>query len=411
MISDGGKDDSRERRALRAQVEFALARPDAALKFPGRVEARYQADRAVSRSQELRSLCVRGAALFAICGLFINFSFVDDATRPIGFAITGIAPVFILAFGRWGCGPEVPAFSKEARTLALLCAVALAPFAQTAVCSRTYFVAQLFLMGSAIVGSLFFARMPFNFTAAFLLFCVAIAALTGYWRAGDVGPLWNMPAAGQLISGAFALHAYRDHARAERRLYLHQLAQSLHIEDLAARNQALDALSSTDPLTGAGNRRVFDHMLEHSRPPPGRSHFLLLIDIDQFKRVNDTLGHPAGDACLKTVAAILHQTFRDFGRIARIGGDEFVVLLTDIAESVATGLAQRLTSEVAARGFEFNGRQHPVSVTIGGAPWPADRRGDEVFAKADEGLYRAKRAGRRGVTLPSSGAGAISDVA
>ena len=123
MISDGGKDDSRERRALRAQVEFALARPDAALKFPGRVEARYQADRAVSRSQELRSLCVRGAALFAICGLFINFSFVDDATRPIGFAITGIAPVFILAFGRWGCGPEVPAFSKEARTLALLCAV------------------------------------------------------------------------------------------------------------------------------------------------------------------------------------------------------------------------------------------------------------------------------------------------
>jgi len=410
-MAKNGDRDSQDRQSLRALVEIVLAQPRTGLQFPARLEALYHSDRAVSRSGELRALAGKGAGLFVLCGLCINSFFVDDATRPFGLAITGIAPLFILAFGMWFCGPEVPPLWKEARTLALLCGVALAPFAQTAICSPPFFVPQLFLMGSAIIGILFYARMPFRFTAAFLMFCVAASALTGFLRAGDVGPFWNMPAVGLLISGAFALHAYSEHERAERRLYLLQLAQSLHIEDLAARNKTLDALSSTDPLTGAGNRRLFEDLLARAQPEPDEAHFLLLIDIDHFKRVNDTLGHPAGDACLKTVAAILRQIFGESGRIARIGGDEFVVLLRGAVETEARRLAHRLTAEVAARGFEFGGRTHPFSVTVGGAPWPAERRGEEVFALADEGLYRAKRGGRRGVTLMSPGAIPISDVA
>ncbi|HEX8337318.1 MAG TPA: GGDEF domain-containing protein, partial [Pyrinomonadaceae bacterium] len=152
-------------------------------------------------------------------------------------------------------------------------------------------------------------------------------------------------------------------------------------------------LAEHDPLTDLPNRRALlariDELLTGSGEPLGA---LLLIDIDNFKGVNDTYGHDAGDEALRRVANVIQSGTRGIDTGARIGGDEFAVILpeTDLARGVE--VAERLRSAIAALDFGPAGR---LTASLGVAEFPACARANgELRAAADAALYEAKRGGR-----------------
>lgn len=160
----------------------------------------------------------------------------------------------------------------------------------------------------------------------------------------------------------------------------------------------------TDVLTGLYNRREFGLRLaeEHARAVRyDKPYALMMLDLDHFKQVNDTYGHPAGDAVLKTLADILRKQLRDVDLAARYGGEEFVVVFPEISGGAAKLVAERVCHAVAATPFRSpDGREIGLTVSIGVSCYP-DCAGSpqEVVDRADQALYVAKEAGRNRVVL------------
>lgn len=171
----------------------------------------------------------------------------------------------------------------------------------------------------------------------------------------------------------------------------------------------LESMSSVDFLTGLNNTRTFDRQYNaccDQAAASGRPLSLLAIDIDHFKRVNDTYGHPAGDAVLQQVAAVLQTTCRSGDIISRNGGEEFSVLLPDCPWGEGMHLAERIRSAVEARVFTLPGKQTiHVSVSIGLATsTDPSVQNTSLLREADDGLYHAKRSGRNRVCYPQGDA-------
>jgi diguanylate cyclase (GGDEF)-like protein len=154
------------------------------------------------------------------------------------------------------------------------------------------------------------------------------------------------------------------------------------------------ALARFDPLTGLVNRRVFSDELKRLCGPGGTEFALFLIDMDDFKSVNDLFGHAAGDAVLCATASRLTQILHDGGIAARLGGDEFAALLPcDSSGHEVPLLAERLAQELA-KPIEFGGEPIAVSASLGVALRRGSDKDDEaVLRSADIALYRAKREG------------------
>lgn len=169
---------------------------------------------------------------------------------------------------------------------------------------------------------------------------------------------------------------------------------------LAEANEALQVLSDTDPLTGLLNRRGLQPRFEAAMALVRRQRSMLsvaLFDIDHFKQINDRFGHAAGDAVLQTLGRWMREHFRASDLCARLGGEEFVVVLLECDGATAAILAQRCLDQIGALGFPGVGR---VTVSIGVAS--TDRCGfhlDTLLKAADEALYAAKRAGRNQAVL------------
>ncbi len=200
---------------------------------------------------------------------------------------------------------------------------------------------------------------------------------------------------------------------------------TLLAEDLAARSSALEALnheleiqSRSDPLTGLANRRSYDERLgsEWARAERGGTTLALLaIDVDQFKRYNDTYGHGAGDHCLQVVADRLKLGIRqEIDMAARPGGEEFALILPDTTLAKAQLVAERVRKlvEGASTRPELN-LPHIVTVSIGVAVIrpTAGQTIDMLNWDADEALYRAKDGGRNRVELAVERMPALSKVA
>lgn len=152
-----------------------------------------------------------------------------------------------------------------------------------------------------------------------------------------------------------------------------------------------------DSLTGIANRRAFDEELLRRLAEWRRRHTptsLMLIDIDHFKQVNDTQGHPTGDAVLRETARVLSKTMREMDFTARFGGEEFAVILPNTTLSDARRAAQRALKAVAAHPFEHEGREVPLTISIGlSGVMPSDDSAS-LIRRADEALYLSKAAGR-----------------
>ena len=168
---------------------------------------------------------------------------------------------------------------------------------------------------------------------------------------------------------------------------------------------ALCELSSRDPLTGLSNRREFELALaaEIDRVArAGEPALVLMIDIDHFKKVNDTHGHPAGDTVIKAVAQALQECIRPMDTLARFGGEEFAMILPNCPPSFGLAVAERVRTKVQGRFVAIApGQEVQVTVSIGGAFAPQWVRSSAPLwvERADQQLYRAKTEGRNRACL------------
>ena len=180
--------------------------------------------------------------------------------------------------------------------------------------------------------------------------------------------------------------------------------------DLAAANEQLEELATSDPLTQLANRRRFAYVLDDEWRRGKRANTplaLLMIDVDFFKRYNDTHGHPAGDECLRRVAhAIDTAAHRTSDLASRYGGEEFAVVLAATDLSGATIVAESIRRGVEAlripHGASDAGAYVTVSVGVAVVTPAAGNSSEELVASADKALYRAKDAGRNRVVARSA---------
>ncbi len=176
-------------------------------------------------------------------------------------------------------------------------------------------------------------------------------------------------------------------------------------QDITSDRQAMENLrrqAETDPLTGLVNRYVFQaryHEVVGDSLNHGFASALVLIDLDRFKELNDTFGHPAGDACLCEVAQRLRWAFHNAGLVARLGGDEFAIILRAPANPGRIAQVLQQTVVMLSRPLFWNGLCLEVGASIGAAlvGRPHRRRIVELFSEADAALYDAKAAGRNKV--------------
>jgi len=150
-----------------------------------------------------------------------------------------------------------------------------------------------------------------------------------------------------------------------------------------------------DPLTGLRNRRGMTEAMSIVDLDQGT---LVCFDLDRFKSLNDTLGHPAGDAALQTIAGILEDLVRENDTAARVGGEEFAVWLPRTTMEEGLAVAERIRGRIENAGWAWQGRMWPLAASFGVAAWPETTRSREnLFAQADAALYLAKSNGRNRV--------------
>ncbi|MBI5847795.1 MAG: GGDEF domain-containing protein [Nitrospirae bacterium] len=229
----------------------------------------------------------------------------------------------------------------------------------------------------------------------------ALKVLPPQFRTDDVRSVIALPLffEGGLI-GVFGMSSLQKEFLDSRQISLvevmcHQAATSIANAKMHAE---IERMATTDGLTGLCNHRVFQQKLTEELKRSERHQTplsLLLTDIDFFKKVNDTYGHPAGDLVLKGVSKILQKEIRDIDTAARYGGEEFVVILPGTDSMGAKNIAERLRKAIMAETFSPDGSPLKVTMSIGIASVPADARTkEELIEKTDQALYHAKHHGR-----------------
>jgi diguanylate cyclase (GGDEF)-like protein len=254
-----------------------------------------------------------------------------------------------------------------------------------------------FLMGVAGGAVATYAAHPVASAVSIVMLMVPATVVFAF---SDMTELRVLAAGGVLYLGA-ALRSIRTFGFFLRRTY--QLSFELHQAWDRAHDQA-----RTDELTGLPNRRAFvergtaalDQARRYHRPLS-----LVMFDIDHFKKINDTLGHAAGDATLRAAAVVVQRTARAADVTGRIGGEEFAILLPETAALEAAILAERLRRDLAAVALTHEGHEIRFTCSFGVAECGAGTaKLDQLLDAADGALYAAKAAGRNRVRTAGSAA-------
>jgi two-component system cell cycle response regulator len=177
------------------------------------------------------------------------------------------------------------------------------------------------------------------------------------------------------------------------------LEKAYDLENAVMGQEQMRHLAETDPLTNCFNRRALMEKLEQEMDRAARYATMLtgmMIDIDNFKQINDTHGHLVGDRVLKQLSNLLKREQRSVDIVARYGGEEFVVLLPETTSAESRNFAERILRRVATHEFGESGRPVRVTISIGIASYPGERvtDGESLLRLADNHLYRAKSDGR-----------------
>jgi diguanylate cyclase (GGDEF)-like protein len=204
---------------------------------------------------------------------------------------------------------------------------------------------------------------------------------------------------GTLVLASRRQSAYGVDAREMLRVIGHQVGVSMQN---ARMYKSMEERATTDGLTGLTNRRCFQERLEQLHAlceRTGQKYSVILTDVDHFKGVNDTYGHPAGDAVLRRVAATFAGRARKVDIVARYGGEEFVLVLPDTDGKGAELFANRLREEIGAQTMNSDHGSFSVTISMGIAEFPLDSNNRmEMIDKADQALYWSKEHGRNRVT-------------
>jgi diguanylate cyclase (GGDEF)-like protein/PAS domain S-box-containing protein len=237
------------------------------------------------------------------------------------------------------------------------------------------------LLASGLHDSAFYAAMWYQLTAE------------GHWQ----GEISNRRKNGEIYPSWLTISAVRNRDK----FITHFVAVFADISSLKQAQARLDYQAHHDPLTGLPNRTLFESRLHAALSHSKEAHSLgavLFLDLDRFKHINDSLGHPVGDLLLKGIAHRLKENLRDIDTVARLGGDEFIILLPGLqnagdAETIATKLLNSFSAPFQAGEHEFF-----ISTSIGTAIFPTDGADVATLIKnADAAMYRSKAKGRNRV--------------
>jgi len=380
------------------EAELRVRRWD--LKFAPAVEARFEADEGQSRRKGLIQAGLLGLLIYN------GFLFNDWALR--GSAMFGQSlgwRALLTAYGLMALGLSwwqvVSPKWREilmagCSVLANFCACML--FQATAAPERVYdpFTFTLVFVACNV-------SFPLPFREALISTVIGLVLVFAFVLP-DPLPMVAKTSALGMMAGAclFTLQACHRMEKSSRQSYLLRLSETLRMAVTRHEAEAFARMSLTDPLTELPNRRAMEGALSlmwaSARAQEGWVS-MLIVDVDHFKRYNDRFGHPAGDVCLQQVARAMRAKLREGDFIARIGGEEFIVLLPATRDPMVQAMAERMRSAVeqlAMAGGDAE-RGGVVTVSIGMAavrpgvdcPDPA-----AMMAAADAALYRAKSQGR-----------------
>lgn len=268
-------------------------------------------------------------------------------------------------------------------------------------------LAHIFAEAELLIGMLFAVALVVMVlsTLALRVWVVnPLRQLAAGLQAGHVGPL------GATLERS---DEFGDLARLMMLSFSQRAAIEAQMEERAEFARALEHLAMHDPLTGLPNRVMFNDRLTTALAQSERQGTLIAvvaIDLDRFKHINDTLGHAAGDELLVAVGRRLTSSIRAGDTAARMGGDEFVLLLTDIVSAEQALDTGRRVLQAFREPFTLAGQPVSMSLSLGVCLYPSDATSPEALLKgADEAMYEVKHAGRNDVRLwvpsdPSSGA-------
>lgn len=343
---------------------------------------------AVRRARVMVIAC-HGAAVLALLSAVIRVGL--GRTPPLGFwLMLGVVELAMLA------GPFVLKLSGSLRTGAMLPIVATATALPLISVGSGGLDAPVFgvLPTIPMVAALFLGARAAKYLALVLMVEITLMGLlfSAGWLVAGVGA----PPVGKALLFccyvavmafiAVTYEAERTDAEAKLRVMARELYES----------------SVRDALTGAHNRRYFVEQLERDLAfcaRHGTPVSLVALDADHFKQVNDTRGHAAGDAVLVGLVELLQANVRTEDVVARVGGEEFVVLLRGTPLAGAGVAAERIRRAIEAHQFEHDGQRFGVTVSVGCAVAVGPSSTDELQHRADQALYRAKRSGRNCVVL------------
>lgn len=389
MWSDPGERPS-QFASVGAAIQAELQSDRLNLAFAPFLESRYQQDQQENRCKQLRHLSLGGLAAYCAVSLLLKFILPDTA----GWMMLGLHWLCvgaITAGAQFLFRPTKPLAQREAAAfappLAEVLSLSLLLVANGAGTSAE--ALALTTLAAAFLPLLML--LPIRRAAL-----LAVAALVLYG-----GPLlalaplpWALrlfPAGLQIVLSLPALFALHRLERAGRRLYLHELLQKAQGERSAA---------FTDPLTGLPNReRMGLALAALCEQEEVRASFLML-DIDLFQDVNDQYGHQTGDRLLNDLGRCLSAALRDGDLLARMGGEEFGVLLNGLVMQDAILVAERLRAAVAAFPFMVGTKLIKMTVSIGVTGIVPCDEPTRILDSAEKGMHLAKRAGRNQVGGP-----------
>ena len=385
------------------------------LHFPPDHEAAYRGHNAEQRRRHLLLMAMLGILIYAVY-MWCNRAMYADVPHGVLLGMAGICAA-MLVIAATSYFVEMPVLWREAIFSGGNAIVGIASawlLSQSDQLTALAFSVSLALipMFSGVA-----ARQPFWFTCApALITCVAAALLLHPHDAQQ--KLVAVDSVTMIATNTvFTLMLSYAQERGARKEWLLSQIERLQGEALLSATRSLRKLSVLDPLTGICNRRQFEDDLrriwresEQHRQPLS----MLIVDVDFFKLYNDGYGHPVGDRCLKQVAAAINQAAQaGRGLAARLGGEEFGILLPAADAAHALQVGEQVCAAIRQVGIEHRHSLVPghaiVTVSVGVASMKAESGTNRraLFAQADDALYQAKKAGRNraavfGVPLPGS---------
>jgi diguanylate cyclase (GGDEF)-like protein len=393
------------RAALRAAAVASLREDGLLRRLPAPLGDRYDADSALPRSLALRRITFISVAAYVVIVLLLNTLVVSGPDwMDVAMQLT-VTPTLALLITSLFYRPQTPALAREAAATVAACCFSVITTLSVAGSPAATAQGNFFLATLPMAYVLMFVRLRFWSSVLFTVFSATVFDLVLLVRA-DLAPAVRAYPMGFLLALSVpALFAVYRLELAARRAYLHDLLQDLRIDELAQENSALGVLSDTDPVTGAASRRHLDRALREAcvRAAEGGalagSVFVLLVDLDHFKALNDEFGHPAGDDCLRAVVDVMRAQLRDDDLVARFGGEEFAIVLRNASEAEAVAAAERVRQAVARHTVTVGGVCFTITISVGVAAVVPGDDAMGLVTRADAALYAAKRGGRNQVRV------------